>query len=58
MKSVSIDFWELLEKDVGTEPTGPAALLAIVQQIQIRTSSMVQNLTESLKKMTLKSELG
>jgi hypothetical protein len=58
MNSITSDLWEIIEKEVGSNPTGPEAFFAIIQEGQVSTASMVQALTEQLKRMSIKSEPG
>ena len=58
MKSITTDLWNIIEKDVPADPTGPEAFHAIIQEQQVSTASMVQKLTMTLMGMTLKSEPG
>ncbi len=54
MGSATQPLWEMLEKEVGANPTGPRVFLAIVQQAQTMTASLVQTLVNKLMKLSLK----
>ena len=58
MNSITHGLWERIYRDVGSAPTGAAALHAIVQDAQVSTASMIQNLTNKLSQMSLKQEPG
>ena len=58
MNSLTVDLWNIIEKEVGANVDEPTALHAIVQQAQVSTASMVQKLTGQLKEMSLKHEPG
>ena len=57
MNSITTPLWETIEKKVGAELTDLAAFYAIIQDAQVLTASMVQNLTNQLAGMSLKQEL-
>ena len=58
MALITLPMWNIIEKEVGAEPLGPLTLFSIVQQYQITTASLVQELMEELKKFDLKKEPG
>jgi Zinc knuckle len=58
MNSITLPLWSIIEKEVGCNPSGPAALHAIVQDAQVSTASMVQSLINQLKSLSLKHEPG
>jgi len=58
LASIKLSLWEIIEKEVGSSATGPQVFLAVVQEAQVSTASMVQVMTDDLKKMSLKQEPG
>ena len=56
MASVTIDWWEGLEKTLGTDPTGPEAFFAVIKTLQQTKSAASRTLVEELKWMSLIKE--
>ena len=58
MNSITLPLWRSIEKEVGSEINGPIVFHTIIAHAQVATASMIQSLTERLKRMSLKDEPG
>jgi hypothetical protein len=58
MRSIALDLWETVEKDIGIGANGPRTFTAVISKIQQVSASSTRTMVDKLRKMNLKDEPG